>query len=169
MENGVKFDRIMSMRNMYRILRYFRSFPYKYKELPSRPNFPSLIIGEIEFIYYLYEKTNYLKDWRIIIKEKLRRLGMEVKISGDLVHKRNNNINLAIEGCREKGYLELKDVNGNLKITSKGQRFSGIWGVGFYSQCLDEYSFNKLILGGIIGGIPVGAIIVLILQKFGIL
>jgi len=158
---------------MYKFLRILRCFPYrKGAHQFDRFDFQKRGISEIEFTYYLQGETNYLKDWRQTIKEIPMWFGRMPKISSSgliRVQKRNHAIELVIEGCREKGYLEPKNVNGNLKITSKGWRFSGFWKVAFLSECLIEYKLAQIILIGIIGGIPLGAIILSLLQKLGIL
>lgn len=152
---------------MYELLHFLRNFPYRRGAKMEDRTSEKRGIGENEFIYSLLEDTNYAKDWRQSLVKISRRFGMPIKVSRAGVKRtqnRNQIIELAIQGCREKGYLEPKDVNGNIKITSKGWRFSGIWGVGFLSECLGENKLLLLILGAVIGGI-----ITMLLQKAGIL
>lgn len=154
---------------MYKLLRYLRKFPYRKHAKQFEPfDFGGKGIKEESFVNYLIFKTRFMEDWRDTLKRAPRFFGLMINVSRSgyqRAQRRNIDIDLIIAGCREKGFLESKEKNSNLKITSKGWRFSGFWKGSFLSECMREYSLAQLFIAGIIGGIPFGAILLWLVQQ----
>ena len=153
---------------MYRLLRRLRAYPYrKDAEQGEKYSFQRRGIEENKFILHL-KFTRFLVNWRQTISEIPPHFGYPMPSSETgviQIQKMSHLIDIVIEGCREKGYLEPKELNSRLKITSKGWRFSGFWLGGFLSECMREYKLAQLIIAGIIGGIPFGALILWLFQN----
>lgn len=156
------------MRRMYRFLRYFRKYPYRKGAKQNEPyDFMDRGIDQEPFkSYVLYHK--YFLETPIM---KLRRYWRYVKKEYSSTPRgmkyeqlRMDKLKKVIEDCREHAYLD--STNPKLMLTAKGARFSDIGGIVFYNDLGEKYSTHTKIILGIIGGIPFGAIILWLIQKF---
>jgi hypothetical protein len=138
---------------MYQILRKLRVYPYrKGASQWDKYAFANKGLDEKEFINYLRYSTSFLRDWRSTLFDWKWRLGLGnnggSQSGVSRIQKTNHLIDLVLDGCRDKGYLEPKVKNQRLKLTDKGRRFSGFWKIGFLNEWFKEYGYINSFLFG---------------------
>lgn len=143
---------------MYQVLRLLRHYPYR-EEATQQDHygFKREGIDEKEFVNYLKFKKRYLEHWKSSLKRipnyfvdyaKTSKKGLE------RAQKRSHAIQIALDECRDKGYLKPKKDTLKLKITAKGWRFSGVYKIKYSQDFLKEYDTIFKIIIALVAGIP---------------
>jgi hypothetical protein len=138
-----------------KILLLLRAYPYRLgANQGDKFAFLSRGLNEKEFVIYLYSRR-YLIGWFQLVREFLMFRGFienrATEAGVSRIVNSHHRIALALDGCREKGYLEPKHINPNLKLTPQGYLFTGWFGVGFFNEVFKEYGYTFSVVFGVVG------------------